>query len=85
MSTAPKTTRSSGQRPSSLRSDSRQKQEGLWKLTSRRKSAKNADFHRDLKKPRNDARLFHSSHSPTITIKLKTEPDKTVRRIILID
>ena len=46
----PKTSRNSGERPNSLRSDGRQEQEGLWKLTSRWKSAKNADSHSGLKR-----------------------------------
>jgi hypothetical protein len=45
----------STQKDKSSKNESR---EGLWKLTSQWKSAKNADFHRDLKKPRQRRSTF---------------------------
>ena|SRR6266853_1133239 len=57
---------------STKKETSSKKPGGLWKLTPRWKSAKNADFHRGLKSLANDARLFHSSHRPNNHHQLKT-------------
>src|SRR5260370_20159567 len=47
---------------STKKETSSKKPGGLWKLTPRWKSAKNADFHRRLKKPRQPRSAF--SHFP---------------------